>query len=245
MVKRRATRSRLDRLEELKGLLKARDIVTAQDLAAELGVSRRTLHRDLAILRDGGLPIESGRGRGGGLRLHPAWGLGRVHFNTLEAIDLLVSLAIAERVSSPVLLRQLPGIRRKIAASFGDAHQAQIRTLRRRILLGPPATESVVASFRASPRRPHPELAEAFLGTRCVAITYADRNGAVTTREVEPHYLYLSLPVWYLLAWDRLRAAVRHFRIDRIKTVTPLATTFRLGDPKPFLEEMEMEIAAL
>ena len=245
MKTRGAARSRLKRLDELKGLLKARDVVTAHDLAAELDVSRRTLHRDLAILRDGGLPIESGRGRGGGLRLHPHWGLGRVHFNALEAIDLLVSIAIAERVGSPVLLRQLSGISRKIAASFGDAHQARIRSLRRRILLGPPASERVAASFRAAPRRSHPGLAEAFFESRCAAITYTDRNGVVTSRQVEPHYLYVSLPVWYLLAWDRLRAAVRHFRIDRIKTVNPLRTTFRLGDPRPFVEEMETEIAAL
>lgn len=242
---RRASGSQLERLEQLKGLLKARDVTTARELAVELGVSRRTLHRYLAILRDQGLPIESGRGRGGGLRLHPHWGLGRVHFNAAEAIDLLLSIAIAERTYSPVLLRQLAGIKRKIAASFGDAHQARIRSLRKRILLGPAASDRVAASYRESSGRAHPALAEAFLSTRCVTMEYADRNGVITSRQVEPHYLYLSFPVWYLLAWDRLRSAVRHFRIDRIRTVVPMETTFRLGDPKPFVVEMEMEIAAL
>jgi predicted DNA-binding transcriptional regulator YafY len=66
-----------------------------------------------------------------------------------------------------------------------------------------------------------------------------------TSREVEPHYLFLSLPVWYLLAWDRLRGAVRHFRIDRIQAIALTGTTFRLGDPGPFVEEMEMEMAAV
>ena len=240
-----ATSSLLGRLEQLKGLLKSRDFATAQDLAVELGVSRRTLHRYLAILRDAGLPIESGRGRGGGLRLHSNWGLGRVHFNTAEAIDLLLSVAIAERISSPVLLRQLAGIKRKIVASFGEAHQAQIRLLRKRILLGPPASDRVAVSFLDSPGRAHPALAEAFLSTRCVTIEYVDRKGMTTLRPVEPHYLYLSLPVWYLLAWDRLRGAVRHFRVDRIRTVAPMGMTFRLADPRPFVEEMEMDVAAL
>ncbi|MGH6689853.1 MAG: helix-turn-helix transcriptional regulator, partial [Gammaproteobacteria bacterium] len=85
----RATASRLSRLEELKGLLKAREHSTAEALASELGVSRRTLQRDLAILRDSGLPIEAARGRGGGMRLHPNWALGRTHFSAAEAIDLL------------------------------------------------------------------------------------------------------------------------------------------------------------
>ena len=66
----RSTTSRLNRLEELKGLLKAREHITAGELAAELRVSLRTVRRDLEILRDGGMPVESDRGRGGGLRLH-------------------------------------------------------------------------------------------------------------------------------------------------------------------------------
>jgi predicted DNA-binding transcriptional regulator YafY len=245
MCAKRATASRLTRLEELKGLLKARDIVVAEDLASELGVSRRTLHRDLEILRESGMPIESGRGRGGGLRLHPNWGLGRVHFSAAEAIDLLLSIAIAERINSPVLLRQLASIKRKIVASFGDAHQAQIRLLRKRILFGPPASDSVAASFKNSPRRAHPALAEAFLNSQRVVIEYVDRNGVATEREVEPHYLYLMLPAWYVLAWDRLRGAVRHFRVDRITMVRQTGETFRLADPQPFLAEMEMEIAAI
>jgi len=241
----RGTTVRLSRLEQLKGLLKARDIAVAADLASELGVSRRTLHRDLEILRESGVPIESGRGRGGGLRLHPNWGLGRVHLSAAEAIDLLLSIAIAEQINSPVLLRQLASIKRKIVAAFGETHQAQIRQLRKRILLGPPASNTVVASLGNSPRRAHPALAEAFLNSQRVVIEYIDRNGAITSREVEPHYLYLSLPAWYLLAWDSLRAAVRHFRVDRITSVKPTGQTFRLTDPQPFLQEMEQEIAAL
>ncbi len=242
---RRTAGARLARLEQLKGLLKARDHSTAEALAAELGVSRRTLHRDLAILRDSGIPVEAARGRGGGMRLHPNWALGRIYFSAAEAIDLLLSLAIAEQVNSPVLLRQLAGIRRKIVAAFGDTHQARIRALRKRILLGPPASDRVAASYRAGPSRPLTRLAEAFLNERCVVIEYVDRNGATTSREIEPQFLYLSMPVWYLLAWDRLRGAVRHFRADRIRGVTPVETGFRLADPRPFVEEIELRLAEL
>jgi predicted DNA-binding transcriptional regulator YafY len=242
---RRATGSRVERLEELKGLLKARDHSTAEGLAAELGISRRTLHRDLAILRDSGVPIEAERGRGGGMRLHPNWALGRIYFSTAEAIDLLLSIAIAEQVNSPVLLRHLAGIRRKIVAAFGETHQTRIRSLRKRILLGPPASDRVVASSRAAPPRPLAGLAEAFLNERCAVIEYVDRNGATTSREIEPQFLYLSMPIWYLLAWDRLRGAVRHFRADRIRSVTTLQTTFRLADPRPYVEEIELRLAEL
>jgi predicted DNA-binding transcriptional regulator YafY len=80
---------------------------------------------------------------------------------------------------------------------------------------------------------------------RRVVIEYVDHQGATTSREVEPQFLYLNVPVWYLLAWDRLRSAVRYFRIDRIKAVRPLETTFRLADPQPFLAEAEQGIEAL
>ncbi len=241
----RATLSRLNRLEELKGLLKAQEHITAAELADELGVSIRTLNRDLQILRDSGVPIESDRGRGGGLRLQRHWALGRLHLSPAEAIDLLLSIAIAERMNSPLLLQQLAPIRRKIVAAFSESYQPKIRSLRKRILVGRPASERVLASFSAPQRGALPGIAEAFFNMRCIAIEYVDQKGANTSRVVEPQFFYLSVPVWYLLAWDRLRGAVRYFRVDRIKSVTPLDTGFRLADPRPFLAQAEEGIETL
>lgn len=241
----RATSSRLGRLEELQGLLKAHEHVTAAELADELGVSIRTLNRDLGILRDGGVPIESDRGRGGGLRLQRNWALGRLHLSPAEAIDLLLSIAIAERMNSPLLLQQLAPIKRKIVAAFPESYQTKIRSLRRRILVGAPASKQVVASFSPPQHRSLAGIAEAFFNTRCIAIDYVDQYGTTTSRDVEPQFLYLSVPVWYLLAWDRLRGAVRYFRIDRIKSIKPLETSFRLADPRPFLAEAEEGIETL
>ena len=242
---KRAISSRLHRLEELKGLLKAREHVTAAQLSAELDVSIRTLNRDLEILRESGVPIESDRGRGGGLRLQRHWALGRLHLSPVEAIDLLLSIAIAERMNSPLLLQQLASIKRKIVAAFSERYQTRIASLRRRVLIGSPASEQVLASFSSPPRRALAGIAAAFFDMRCISIDYVDQNGVTTSRDIEPQFLYLSLPVWYLLAWDRLRGAVRYFRIDRIKSVKPLEASFRLADPRPFLAEAEAGIEAL
>jgi predicted DNA-binding transcriptional regulator YafY len=244
-MRRRSTSSRLHRLEQLKGLLKAHEHVTAAELSAELGVSLRTLNRDLEILRDSGVPIDSDRGRGGGLRLQRNWTLGRLHLSPEEAIDLLLSIAIAERMNSPLLLQQLAPIKRKIVAAFSESYQPKIRSLRQRILVGSPASKQVIASFSPPLRKALTGVTEAFFNTRCIAIEYVDQNGTTTLRDVEPQFLYLSVPVWYLLAWDRLRSAVRCFRIDRIKSVTPLETKFRLADPRPFLADAEEGIEAL
>lgn len=237
--------SRLSRLEQLKGLLKAREHVTAAELAAELGVSLRTLNRDLDVLRAVGTPIESDRGRGGGLRLDRRWSLGRLHLNAEEAIDLLLSMAIAERLNSPLLLRHLAPVRRKIVASFGDAYQARIKSLRRRILVGEPASAAVLVSYSEPAAKPLSGITEAFFDQRCLAIAYRDRNGAFTTRDIEPQFLYLSPPVWYLLAFDRLRSEIRYFRADRIREARALPQKFRIADPKPYLAAAEAGISAV
>ena len=241
----RAASSRLRRLEELQGLLKAREHVTAAELASELGVSLRTLNRDLELLRERGVPIESDRGRGGGLRIQRNWALGRLHLSPVEAIDLLLSIAIAERMNSPLLLQQLTPIKRKIVAAFSESYQPKIRSLRKRILIGSPASDRVLATFSQPQRGALNGIAEAFFNMRCVTIGYVDGSGARTLRDIEPQFLYLSMPIWYLLAWDRLRSAIRYFRIDRIRSVTPLQEGFRPADPQPFLAEAEDGIEAL
>ena len=153
--------------------------MTAAELSADLGVSLRTLNRDLRLLRDSGIPIESDRGRGGGLRLHRNWPLGRLHLSPAEEMfNLPPSIAIAERMNSALLLRQLTPIKRKIVAAFSETHQLEIRSLRKRILVGRPASARVMASFAPPQHR---------------ALT------GITSREVEPQFLYLSVPVWYLL----------------------------------------------
>ncbi|MGH6891041.1 MAG: helix-turn-helix transcriptional regulator [Dongiaceae bacterium] len=242
---RGSTRSGLRRLEQLRGLLQARDRVTAAELAAELDVSVRTLWRDVDILRDDGLPIDSDRGRGGGLRLHRGWGLGRLHLDHLEAIDLLLALAMAEKMGSPLLLQHLPAIRRKVSGAFAHAHQGRIKTLRRRILLGQPASERILGEYEPPPRARLAVAAQAFFEARCLKIEYVDQARNVSTREIEPQFLYLNVPVWYLLVWDRMRAAIRFFRVDRIRAVTITDNRFRLADVRPYLAEAERNAQSL
>jgi predicted DNA-binding transcriptional regulator YafY len=235
----RSASSHLQRLEQLKGLLKARESTTAAELADELGVSVRSLNRDLAILRDAGVPIESERGRGGGVRLQRNWSLGRLHLTPEETLDLLLALAIAERMHSPLLLKHLAPLKRKIAAAFPVGQEKKVRALRQRLFIGPYASRDVLVSFAPPSRKALTGLAEAFFDMRCLTITYVDQKNATTRRLIEPHFLFLSAPVWYLLAWDRLRKAVRCFRVDRIRSMALSDEVFRLGDAKVFLCEAE------
>ena len=171
------------RLYALKGLLAERDVTTATELATELGVGLRTLHRDLATLRGLATPIEGDRGRGGGLRLERGWSLGRVHLNESEAIGLLLSLTIAEKIGSPLLLDDLRSITRKVSAAFTPAQTRRIRALRRRILVGDLASEHVLSSYKPPPSHIARPLLDAFTNQRLIAITYQDQYGATTGRD--------------------------------------------------------------
>jgi predicted DNA-binding transcriptional regulator YafY len=229
------------RLDSLRVLLADRDVTTAGDLAADLGVSLRTVQRDLAALRDLGMPIEGDRGRGGGIRLEPGWSLGRVHLNESEALGLLLSLTIAEKIGSPLLLEDLRSIQRKVSAAFAPAQSRRIRALRRRVLVGGAASDRVLTNYRPPQPSLTQGLMQAFVYQHVASIRYQDQSGTVTDREIEAQYLYYNLPVWYALAWDRLRDDVRFFRLDRLQRIQPLAASFRLRRPDPFLNAGEPE----
>lgn len=232
---KRATATRIDRLEQLKGLLAAADHATIGDLADELGVSGRTLSRDVALLRRTGLPIEADPGRGGGVRLAPGWRTGRVQFDRAEAIDLLLSLAIAERFGSPLFLGHLAAIRRKVAAAFADRPGLRIRDLRRRILVGGGASAAVLSGYAHPPRAAVAAVAEGFFDQRMLDLDYVDGSGVASARRIEPQALLYNPPVWYLIAWDHLRGGVRSFRIDRVRAATLRPERFRLRPPAEFV----------
>lgn len=233
------------RLEDLKLLLAERDYTTAADLAADLGVSLRTLHRDLATLRDLGIPVGGLAGRGGGVYLERGWSLGRVHLNESEAMGLLLCLAIAQQVGSPLLLGDVRSIERKVAQAFAPSQASRIRSLRRRVIVGRPASSAVLATYRPPPGGTTGPLLEGFSRQHVARIGYRDGSGRPSHRAIEVHYLYYSLPVWYALAWDQTVDDVRSFRVDRITGASVSTTSFKLRPPEMFLDAVEADTSHL
>ena len=136
-----------NRIQRLLGLLRSDDIWTTERLARELEISHRTLMRDLNDLKKEGYPIESDRGRGGGIRLSGRYGIGRLSLSHYEVINMLVSMAICESLNSPFLSDQLRSVRFKNAQSFPDNQRAIISELRKRILVGQTASLEVQKSY--------------------------------------------------------------------------------------------------
>jgi predicted DNA-binding transcriptional regulator YafY len=235
----KSTTSRIERLETITSMLKADILLTIGDIARETGVSIRTLNRDIQLLRDQGLPIETDIGRGGGIRLDRHWGVGRINLQYSEAVDLLISLAVAEQMDSPLFMAHLKTVRRKLMASFSPAMKAKVKGIKARILISGSASTNVIEKFKAPEKKIVEKLHQAFLVQSQVAIDYEAMNGSITQRTIEPHYLLLNYPVWYVIAWDHLRNEERTFRCDRVLKVRTTDELFKLLPITAFKSSLE------
>lgn len=230
---------RLRRLEMLAVHLKQEELSTMKSLADLHGVSERTIARDLQLMRDQGLPIDADRGRGGGVRLDRNWGVGRLNLSYAEAVDLLISLAVSEQMNSPIFLANMGSVRRQLIASFPSDKRHKVNGLKSRILIGNTASTTVQTTVAATNKRAVQALHQAFLDQRALIIRYKKETGEISTRTIEPHYLLLNYPVWYVLAFDHLRNAQRAFRCDRLMAAEVSETRFRLSPKQTFRQSLE------
>lgn len=220
--------TRLRRLELLAVQLKQEEHCTVDDLACQHGVSPRTITRDLALMREQGMQIDADRGRGGGVRLERNWGIGRLNLAYPEAIDLLISIAVAEQMKSPMFLANLGSVRRQLVASFSPRKRNQVDRLKARILIGVTASTYVQASVAPTPRSVVQALHQSFTEQTLLQIRYRREDRQTSERLIEPHYLLLKYPVWYVVAYDHLRQSPRTFRCDRILAAEMTGTPFQL-----------------
>lgn len=201
---------------ELADLLRGRDTTTIEEVADELGVSRRTVLRDLATLRKRGLPISGDAGRGGGVRLEGERGLTAVHLSVPEMVAIWLAAQLSRGASD---LPWGAAVKSAMAKVLGSVPSAKVRTLRalcRRVVVGPPAS----ARVRAGAGGTSPELLslfeKAFSSGIGLGFHYTDRAGQPSSRRVEPHGLLVEPPVWYVVSRDVDKGEPRTFRMDRI-----------------------------
>ncbi|MFK4271267.1 helix-turn-helix transcriptional regulator [Streptomyces milbemycinicus] len=203
------------RLLNLLSLLQTPREWPGSELADRLGVSPRTVRRDVDRLRELGYPVEASMGAAGGYRLAAGKAMPPLLLDDEEAVAIAVALSTA--VGKPV-----SGIEQASLRALAKLEQVLPSRLRHRVGAFRAATESLFTES-ATPVDPH-ELAvaaAAVAGHERLRFGYQSGDGSRTRRLVEPHRLVLAGRRWYLLAYDTERDDWRIFRVDRMTRLQP------------------------
>jgi predicted DNA-binding transcriptional regulator YafY len=211
-----APMARAERMLELADALRGREDTTVDRLARTLGVSRRTVLRDLATLRERGLPITGEPGPGGGIRLEGDRGITAVHLAITEVVALWLAARLARVASELPWGRAADSGLAKLLGSLPRRRARELRALCHRVVVGPPASARVRADAGVAPTEMLRLFEDAFLGRAGLGFLYVDARGRTSVRRTEPHGLLVETPVWYVLARDLDRGAARTFRMDRV-----------------------------
>jgi predicted DNA-binding transcriptional regulator YafY len=200
--------NRTDRLyalvEELRSAAPRRR--SAPWLADRFTVSVRTVERDLRALQDAGVPIWAEPGRAGGFTIDARATLGPLGLTVDEALAVAIGLGMLG--TSPFRDAARSAARKVTAVLTEDDARRTARLAGRVHLLESGERASAPAG-----------LAHALTGGQVIRMTYRDGAGRGSERTVEPLGYIGKGEDWYLIAWCRLRGAVRAFRGDRVLAV--------------------------
>ena len=209
-----------ERVLRLLGLLQQRPVWTGTELAERLGVTTRSIRRDVERLRSLGYPVNATQGVGGGYQLGAGKALPPLLLDDEEAIATAVSLRLAAggtvAGASEAAVRTLAKLDQVLPARL----RAEVRALHDAIVTLEGGRIEVDADALLA-------LARACRDTVRVEFGYAGRGRDPGERRVEPYQLVATGRRWYLMAFDLERDDWRSFRLDRMSAVRPTTWRFR------------------
>lgn len=201
---------RAERLLRVLLLLQTRGRATVGELARQLGVSPRTIQRDLDALSLAGVPIYSVRGRGGGWALLPDY---RTRFTALSPAEAMSVFVGATAHVLADLGMDIAGDRAmtKLLAALPEPVRRDADFARQRLLVDHAGWDD---------RRETPAwldvCRQGLWEERRIQITYRDRKRPMT---VDPLGLVAKARIWYLVA-ARSDGAIRTFRMSRVTSAS-------------------------
>lgn len=224
---------RTDRLFELIQLLRDGRLHRGKDLAERLGVSLRTLYRDMDTLTVSGIPVEGERGLGymmtAPITLPPL----NLTLTELEALHL--GLAVVSKAADEELQRAAASLSDKVDAVLPEDRAAPASGWGFAVY---PFAEAARGFVHMAPIR------AAIRSRRKIEITYVAPEGDETRRTVRPLQMEYWGRVWTLTTWCELRNDFRVFRVDRIRTLDVSLDSFEEEPGKTladYLERVELE----
>lgn len=221
------------RLLKLLALLQSRRDWLGHELADRLGVSGRTIRRDVERLRELGYPVDALTGPGGGYRLHAGTAMPPLVLDDDEAVAIAVGLSGAASAS-------VDGIDETSVRALVKLEQVLPAHLRRRVTALRSATATRAATGPLIDAEVLTTIAGACRDHERLRFDYSSRVGEQTRRRVEPHSLVNLGQRWYFVGWDCDREDWRTFRLDRIERIAAAGTRFAArelpgGDPAAYV----------
>jgi predicted DNA-binding transcriptional regulator YafY len=198
------------RLLRLLPLFTVRRSWPAAELADRLGVTTRTVRRDIERLRDLGYPVSATPGLHGGYTFSPGSG---DKDRGLPPLLLDDDSAVAVTIGLRTVAAD-PALAEAAARAAAAIEQVLPARLRRRV-------EALTAATVSLPATPISHNVLAFLAQACTSaehlrFTYRDSSGNESRRHVQPYRLVATGRRWYLVARDIGKGEWRTFRVDRI-----------------------------
>ncbi|MEA4909984.1 MAG: WYL domain-containing protein, partial [Anaerolineaceae bacterium] len=200
-------------------LLQSRGKMTAQDLAAELEVSERTVYRDVDALSFAGVPIFCQSGVNGGIFLDENYRVSLTGFSLKEVRSLFITSGAGPlrdlglgRASSDTLLKLLAGL--------PEVHRGEAERMRQRFYIDPEGWFHTLD--------PVPFLSvlqQAVWDDRVVHFRYQRPDGTLTERSLQAYALVAKSNIWYLVG-RQMDGEMRTFRISRLRHVEISAEQF-------------------
>ncbi|HRF50781.1 MAG TPA: WYL domain-containing protein [Anaerolineales bacterium] len=210
---------RADRLLSIVLLLNARGRQTARGLASELGVSERTVYRDIEALSVAGVPIYTQAGPEGGVFLDEHYRVTLTGLNPDQVRALFVSSAVGP-LRDLGLANAHQDSQLKLFAALSAAQRAEAERMRQRIYIDPTLWFQVAEGLDFMP-----ELQRAVWEDRRIVVEYHAVESDWRRRELDAYGLVAKANVWYVIG-RKSDGAWRSYRVGRLRAVEVLEARF-------------------
>lgn len=209
----------IDRLIQIVFLLLSHKNLTAKQLGEELGVSTRTICRDINILSIANIPITAQKGYGGGLSFMQGFSLDKSYFTQAEQRNIIQALQILKSANYPDADKSL----NKVAGLF--SHNLQSEWL------------EIDFSYWGSPKKERNNitaLERAIINKYVITFTYFNAELTITNQTVEPMKLVFKSHAWYLIAYSHNKNDIRTYKMSRIRDIQITNQLFNRQIPENF-----------
>ena len=211
---------RADRLFSIVLELRRRGVTTAKQLADHLGVSERTIYRDIADLVGSGVPVEGEAGVG--YRLGRNFDLPPLMFSLSEVQAIVLGVRMVESFADEGLRAAARSALAKVETVLPEGERHRVAGT---ALYAHNFDENLELTAHM------PEVRRAIDDRRRLRLAYADAVGSTTERIVRPLGLFFWGRTWTVAGWCELREAHRTFRVDRIVEAHSLPDVFEHRPP--------------